>query len=241
MIKLLNVLIADDNIDYAINLMNYINEDNSIIRVCNIAKDGKKTIDILNNQKNIDIILLDYKMPIYNGLEVLEKIENRDKYVDSFIIISGEIESVIKMRQCDLVHSILFKTLSMEDIKNKIMQLVEYKEDIKENEDIDKKILNEMLFLNYNISLKGTKYLIDAIKYVYDNRNYLDNLEKFVYPKIAQKYNEKLCNIKCRIGKATMLMYCNCEIEKLKEYFNLDVDIKPKLKTIIDTIVRKIS
>ncbi len=238
---MLNVLIADDNIDYAINLMNYINEDNNVVRVCNIAKDGKKAIDILNNENNIDVILLDYQMPIYNGQEVLEKIQNKDKYVDSCIIISGEIESVIKMRQCDLVHSILFKTLSMEDIKNRIMQLVEYKEDIRKNENIDKKILNEILFLRYNNSLKGTKYLIDTIRYVYDNRDYLDNLEKFVYPKVAQKYNEKLCNIKCRIGKSTMLMYYNCEIERLKEYFDLDVDVKPKIKTIIDTIVRKIS
>ena len=180
-------------------------------------------------------------MPIYNGQEVLEKIENKDKYIDSCIIISGEIESVIKMRQCDLVHSILFKTSSMKDIKNRIMQLVEYKEEIRKNEDIDKKILSEMLFLNYNISLKGTKYLIDTIKCVYDNRDYLDNLEKFVYPKVAQKYNEKLYNIKCRIGKATMIMYYNCEIEKLKSYFNFDVDIKPKIKTVIETIVRKIS
>lgn len=238
---MLNVLIADDNIDYAINLMNYINEDNNVVRVCNIAKDGKKAIDILNNENNIDVILLDYQMPIYNGQEVLEKIQNKDKYVDSCIIISGEIESAIKMRQCDLVHSILFKTLSMEDIKNRIMQLVEYKEDIRKNENIDKKILNEILFLRYNNSLKGTKYLIDTIRYVYDNRDYLDNLEKFVYPKVAQKYNEKLCNIKCRIGKSTMLMYYNCEIERLKEYFDLDVDVKPKIKTIIDTIVRKIS
>ena len=154
---MLNVLIADDNTDYAINLMNYINEDNNIVRVCNIAKDGKKTIDILNNENNIDIILLDYKIPIYNGQEVLEKIQNKDKYVDSCIIISGEIESVIKMRQCNLVHSILFKTLSMEDIKNRIMQLVKYKEDIRKDEYINKKILNELLFLNYNISLKVTK------------------------------------------------------------------------------------
>lgn len=38
-----------------------------------------------------------------------------------------------------------------------------------------------------------------------------------------------------------MLMYYNCEIEKLKNYFNFDIDIKPKIKTVIETIVRKIS
>ena len=38
-----------------------------------------------------------------------------------------------------------------------------------------------------------------------------------------------------------MHMYYNCEIDKLKEYFNLDIDTKPKIKTVIDTIVRKIA
>ena len=39
---MINVLIADDNVDYAINLMNYINNKNENIKVFNIAKNGKK-------------------------------------------------------------------------------------------------------------------------------------------------------------------------------------------------------
>ena len=57
---MVNVLIADDNVDYAINLMNYINEKNENIKVCNIAKNGKETLEILNLKDNIDVILLDY-------------------------------------------------------------------------------------------------------------------------------------------------------------------------------------
>ena len=64
---MVNILIADDNIDYAVNLMNYISKENNNIKVCNIAKNGKETLEILNLKDNIDIILLDYKMPIYNG------------------------------------------------------------------------------------------------------------------------------------------------------------------------------
>ena len=37
---MVNVLIADDNIDYAINLMNYINKQNNNARVCNVSKTG---------------------------------------------------------------------------------------------------------------------------------------------------------------------------------------------------------
>ena len=46
---MINVLIADDNIDYAIALMNYINEQNRNIRVCNITKDGEETLNVLRN------------------------------------------------------------------------------------------------------------------------------------------------------------------------------------------------
>lgn len=63
---MIKVLIADDNIEFAINLMNYINDNTDNINVCNIAKNGKETLEILNNRNDIDIILLDYKMPIYN-------------------------------------------------------------------------------------------------------------------------------------------------------------------------------
>lgn len=37
---MVNVLIADDNIDHAINLMNYINKQNTNARVCNVSKTG---------------------------------------------------------------------------------------------------------------------------------------------------------------------------------------------------------
>ena len=46
-IEMINVLIADDNINYAIALMNYINEQNRNIRVCNITKDGEETLNVL--------------------------------------------------------------------------------------------------------------------------------------------------------------------------------------------------
>ena len=75
---MVNVLIADDNIDYAITLMNYINEQNNNIRICSIAKNGREVLEILNKDNDIDVVLLDYKMPICNGKQVLDNIENKN-------------------------------------------------------------------------------------------------------------------------------------------------------------------
>lgn len=239
---MINVLIADDNVDYAINLMNYINQKNENIKVCSITKNGEETLKILNLRNDIDVILLDYKMPIYNGKQVLEKITNKKRYEDSCIIISGEIESVISLRKNKLVHSVIHKTTSMNEIIRRINELLEYKESIKKSKILKNKITEELLYLGYDISHKGTQYLIKTIDYIATNSNRdLEKLERDVYPKIAAIYNDSAHNIKCRINSATTVMYCNCEIEKLKKYFHFEIDTKPKVKTIINTIIRRIS
>lgn len=238
---MINVLIADDNVDYAINLMNYINNKNENIKVFNIAKNGKETIEILNCNNNIDVILLDYKMPFYNGEQVLDKVLDKSKYNDSFIIISGEIESVIKLRNNEMIHSIINKNTDINEIVRKINELINYKETIKQSKTIKNKIIKELLHLGYDISHKGTKYLVETIEYIALNpKQNLEKLEKDVYPKVALFYNESVHNIKCRINNATNVMYCNCEIEKLKRYFHFDIDAKPKVRTVIDMVINNI-
>ena len=237
---MINVLIADDNVEYAVNLMNYINKKNENIKICNIAKDGKETLEIMNLKNNIDVVLLDYKMPFYNGKQIIEQIKNKSKYQNSIIIISGEVEDSLKLRQYEMVHSIIFKTTNIDEIVRRINELFEYKEKIKKTNIIKNSIIKELLYLGYDISHKGTQYLIKVIEYIISNPEMeLEKLEK-IYSKIAHIYNTTTSNIKCRINKATTEMYYNCGIEKLKRYFNFDTDIKPKVKTVINTIIIKL-
>lgn len=57
------ILIVEDNINYAISLMNYINMENSNIKVCAVAKNGNEALEILEQNDKIDVILLDLKLP----------------------------------------------------------------------------------------------------------------------------------------------------------------------------------
>lgn len=177
-------------------------------------------------------------MPIYDGVEVLEKLQNKEKYIDSCIVISGEIENIQELRKNNIIHTVIDKSTDMKTIITKINNIIEDKL-IEDN--INKKVINEILFLGYNFSHKGTKYLIKTIEFLAMHKfDELDNLEKAIYPIIAKYYNESVHNVKCNINRATTSMYYECEIEKLKKYFCLNTDKKPKIKTIINTIINKI-
>ena len=100
---MVNVLIADDNVNYAINLMNFINKNNNYIRVCAIAKDGMEAINDIRNNK-IDVILLDLIMPKYDGYSVLRYIEDKIQYKSSCIILSGYIDNINRFITVSYTH-----------------------------------------------------------------------------------------------------------------------------------------
>ena len=52
---MLNIVIIDSNINYAVNLMNEIN--NNYIKIIKILTDKKEAIKVLNSLDNIDIVL----------------------------------------------------------------------------------------------------------------------------------------------------------------------------------------
>lgn len=239
---MVNLLIADDNISFATNLMNYLNEKNDNVRVCYIAKSGRETLEFLNQKKDIDIVLLDLDMPELNGIEVLKSIKNKAKFEESFIIISGRNDLITKIYSKELIYSIIHKAIEMDNIIEKINKLIKHKENIKFQKRIKEKIINELLYLGYDISYRGTKYLIIVIEYVVLSQNcHAESLERDVYPEVARRYNTSVHNVKSNINRANNSMYYTCNIEKLKEYFTFDIDMKPKIKTVINTVINKIS
>ena len=120
--------------------------------------------------------------------------------------------------------------------------MVNYKIYFEDTNNLKNKIVNEINYLGYDVSYKGTQYLITAIQYIVTNPDKnLDKLEKNIYPVLSNLYNNSIHNIKCNINWANNMMYCECEAEKLQKYFGFYKDTKPKIKTVINTIVNKIS
>lgn len=236
---MINVLIADDNLDFCKNIINTILE-NINVKVCKVCTNGKETLDELSNTDQIDIIILDMIMPIYGGMEVLSKlsIKQKEKYNNSIIAISGDNTFASQLLDNPLIYDFIFKGTQKEEIIKRIKRL----SDDKNIADKRKIIINELEDIGYDRRYKGTVYLIEAIMQIYlNNTLMIDNLQKDIYPKISRIYNKTINNIKCNINNATEAMYYNCDSKKLKEYFNFYDDTKPTTKTVIYTILNKIT
>ncbi len=107
---------------------------------------------------------------------------------------------------------------------------------------IKEKVVNELMYLRYDIAHKGTIYLQEIITIVYlISFTKINNYSKQVYPIIAKEYNQKINNIKSNVIRATEAMFFNCEEKRFKEYFGYYDSKKPKTKEVVNTIILKIS
>lgn len=240
---MVNILIANDNIYYAKELMNIIDDCINDVRISSITLDGKETIEKLNSDNNIDIILLSSKMPTLNGIEVINQLSNdkRKKYNQSIIIISEEPEIITKLKNDTTIYSCIDKVCSISEIIEKIDELVKYKNRKKNIHLLKDTIRQELQEIGYNLSHKGTLYLIDAISLIYVRKEEDDlNLKKDIYPLLSQKYNKPIYSIKSDIVKATDFMDSICSKAKKKEYFSFEDDSKLTVKLVIYTVLNNV-
>ena len=56
------------------------------------AKTGKEALEILRKH-TIDLVIMDYQLPVMNGLEVLHIMEEEERYIPT-ILISGMLEEI---------------------------------------------------------------------------------------------------------------------------------------------------
>ena len=164
---MINLMIADNNVFYANKLMNYISNKNENIRVINISLNGEDALNILNDNMNIDIFILNLNMLILSSNEILRLIKNKEKYISSCIITYEEEDVSYTQLKNNMVYATISKSEGMENIYNKINEIIYYKENNKKTINIKKLITKELTNLGYNISHKGTRYLIDSINYIY--------------------------------------------------------------------------
>lgn len=236
---MLNVLIADDNKSFDIAMTNAILEANfNLIQVLGIATNGLKAYEKIKNL-HPDIVILDIKMPIMNGTDLINKLVEEEIKLPKIILVSSYLEDLKKTNVTKFVSRTLPKPFKFETLNKYIKELIEEDaEGILNNDIMD--ILSKF---DFNVRSVGYSYLVDCIKICLKETNYLNNLEKNLYPYIAKRHNvSNPLKIKWSIEKTLNSMYRYTEFETLQIYFPNMKKIPPKffIKTVVNLLDEKV-
>ena len=116
-----NILIVDDDPDYAKMVKSWINEDYTV----NIVTNGMQAIKYISKKK-VDLILLDYEMPIVDGPQVFEMIKSEEDSKNIpvvFLTGNGTREGVLRVMQLEPA-GYLLKGASKQELQDKIKSVL---------------------------------------------------------------------------------------------------------------------
>ena len=97
------------------------------MRLYKIYTNGREALDIIKSPKNdIDIILLDLNLPEYSGIQILKYMESNKlvKFKNSVIVISGEVDLILQIRNNPYLFSYINKISGIEKILVEINNLI---------------------------------------------------------------------------------------------------------------------
>lgn len=239
---MINLLVVEDNAEYCKNIVNYISQHVSDVKVYSIAFSHEEAISIIDTEIP-DIILLDLNLDDLGAYNILNFITENEltRYTDSTLAFSNSSITNSRFENSQYINSYFKKPVELKFIASQINRICKERAVINAELFIKNKIVRELEVLNYNFSYHGSKYLIDAIYVLYTNKDkYYDNLSKHVYPAVAEKYNKNANTIKCDISQATKMMIYDCDEDVITNYFNLTNFVKPTVKQVIFTVLNKL-
>lgn len=191
---MLNFVVADNNLHSLKILINYLSLKNKNLKLLNICTNGHEVVKTLKNN-NVDILILDLKIPILNGIQTLSAIKDFTNLPYIFIT-SVEDELIQQVYSNELVSDFFTKPLKLEEISYKLGNIIIDKE-INQNKKY--LITEELKKLSFSLKHIGTTYIIDAIMLIYSSpsKYLVENLEKNVYKTLAVQYSKTIYHIFC--------------------------------------------
>lgn len=210
----MNILLLDKNIYYCKTLMNAISALNKDIRISFIAN----SLEELSYLYELDLILADYEF-YDTGLE--SKFENckiiyLNESNNDYAIAKDNIDLIIK---------------SIENISKTVSSKY-----------IDTRLYSELVLLGYDVSILGTKYILEALKMMYFSNDALleRSIASNIYPALAEKFGVSTNVVKSNVNYATSRMLQHTKNKDLLRCFGLKTNGRIGVKSVLHYILQKI-
>ncbi len=237
----ITVLIADDNRDFAMTLLENLKEEKDL-EVVGIAKDGNEAVELISITKP-DIAILDVIMPHLDGLGVLEKInESQMENKPTCIMLSAVGQEKITQKAIELGAqyyiikpfeiNVLIKRIkeirTFQPMANKVSFMtkeikapyIEIQKDNKNSsENLEALVTNLIHEVGVPAHIKGYQYLREAIMMVINDTEVINQITKQLYPEIADKYHTTPSRVERAIRHAIEVAWARGQIDIVERIF----------------------
>ena len=261
----IKVLIADDNIDFALTLNSYLEKEDEM-EIIGMAKDGNEAYDMIL-EKNPDVVLLDVIMPHLDGLGVLERLNNSNvPKIPLCIMLSAVGQDKITQRAINLgAEYYIVKPFDINLLMKRIKEFKNYEpgaikanyasreikqqyieiapESKKEEGNLEALVTNVIHEVGVPAHIKGYQYLREAIMMVVNNIDIINQITKQLYPEIADKYHTTPSRVERAIRHAIEVAWGRGEQATVESIFGYTVSAskgKPTNSEFIAMIADKL-
>ncbi|TYQ16167.1 UNVERIFIED_CONTAM: two-component system response regulator (stage 0 sporulation protein A) [Acetivibrio alkalicellulosi] len=204
----ITVLIADDNVEFAELLKEYMDQYEDF-NVLDIAKDGLIAIEKIVSLKP-EVVVLDVIMPNLDGIAVLEKLSTKElERKPIYIMLSAIGQDVFIQKSVSLgADYYMIKPFDIDVLIKRIRQLYEekyltafsYKPIVKNTElvsnnkfdqsfDVEIEVTNLMHEVGIPPHMAGYQYLREAIIQAVKNPKAFGAITKTLYPAVADRFS----------------------------------------------------
>ena len=235
----IKLVIADDN-ERILQLLEDVLNGDEDIEVVGKAKNGEEAINEILEKKP-DVALIDIIMPKYDGLAVMDKINNNEMSEKPiFIVLSAIGRETITDDAIELgAHYYIMKPFDNEvvlnrvkNVKNsrkrksveprKINAFENQKEYIERNLETD--VTNIIHDIGVPAHIKGYTFLRDAIMMSINDMEMINCVTKVLYPAIAKKNNTTSSRVERAIRHAIEVAWSRGEIETIDKLFGFTIN-----------------
>jgi signal transduction histidine kinase len=121
-IKNLTVLIADDEPAHRLVLSNYIKD---FCREILLAENGIEAVTIYKNHPDIDLVLIDFRMPKMNGYEAIKEIRAINKDVIIIVATADAYSEILEHKSKNGINDVFFKPYNRQFLNQLIRKYFE--------------------------------------------------------------------------------------------------------------------
>jgi len=219
---MINLLIADDEIEILEGIRSVIDWEAHDIRICGEASDGRSALELIY-KLSPEVVLMDIRMPKLTGLQVLEEIY-RNKLNIKCIILSGYDDFYYAQEAINLqATDYLLKPCQPDDILESVLRAKK----VIESESLKDTLFDKYKsYFNENLFVLREKLLRELIYNTYSDYTTLEN---------------KIDLYKINLNKSNLLvtiLHIDILPELNKEFSQIDIEtLKIAIKEIIENAI----